>query len=1066
MDKGKLTIYKASAGSGKTFRLALEYIKLLLADPQNYQHILAVTFTNDATGEMKKRILMQLDGLKKDEASSRQFRDILMQETGISEKRIREQASIALSNILHDYTRFYIRTIDSFFQVIIKNLAHDLGLPPNQQIIIDNTNVLEEAVDSLIESIDKDSPILSGIKDLISQRVENDQRVDIARELKGFGSLIFNEDFIKHRRDINKALENKEGITAYNTLLYKEEKRLKEPTDYVGAFDRLLQQCDLQPSALNRATSIYSFLKNVDALNFSKISPTIDNYIADEKKWLKKSSSTGTAAAVSQTLLPFIKKTREDNLLRYKQLNTIMLSRQHINQMRLLNALSQKVHELTSSTNSFLLSDTPGLIHELVKKEDSPFIFEKTGTQLKHVMIDEFQDTSGLQWENFNILLNECLANGEGSLLVGDVKQSIYRWRNSDWNILNNMQDGPRIILKKMDHNYRSDRRIIDFNNELFTLILQTLAEKIKEESPDDQEFAKLVKAYSDVIQLCPEKKPEEGYVNIQLFEGNAEKGKDWMLSSVLLQIKSLREQGVEYADIMILVRRKADIEEMASYLSKQLKDVTIISDDAFRLDASLALQALIAALHLVNNPEDKTSLLTLASIYQKEVLKHTFDWQQIDTKVVWSLLPKTFERLCHNQAFRMLPLYELLERLIEVFNLGEIQKQDAYLFTFFDQVTQYLQNNPSDIMNFLTYWEETLCNVTAASNAADGIRIKTIHKAKGLEFHTVIIPYCHWSMESYNTVLCPPVDPPSYQRQEETPTIPLLLIDYGGKMQQSCYEEEYKKERMQQWVDNLNLLYVAFTRPKSNLFILGRNNSKGYSIENLLKEALNGQMEEHKVPSDEEAKKQDIVYFYENGTLVSSPETNEEQEEAVDTPEIHVKSYSKTIEFRESNRSKDFIAEQTDTVTPRNEYIERGKLLHKVFSSIRTTDDIDTVLRSFEFEGVIGSEKTAKDVRMAIDNLLKNEEVRKWFSDQWTIRNECNILTWQDGEIEEKRPDRVMLGKNETIVVDFKFGSPHAEYEDQVRQYMHTLEKMDYPNVKGYLWYVLDGNKVKQIEV
>lgn len=1065
MDNGKLTIYKASAGSGKTFRLALEYIKLLIADPQNYQHILAVTFTNDATGEMKKRILMQLDGLKKDEESSREFREILMKEMGISEKIIQAQASVALSNILHDYTRFYIRTIDSFFQVIIKNLAHDLGLPPNQQIIIDNTSVLEEAVDRLIETIDEKSPLLNGIKDLVSQRVENDQRVDIARELKGFGKLIFDEEFIKHRQEINKALEDKEGISAYNTLLYKEEKRLKEPTDYLGTFERLMEQCHVKPTDLNRVSSIFSFLKNVDTQNFAKISATIDGYINEEKKWLKKSSPAGTATAVVQTLLPFIKQTREDNLLRYKHLNTIELSRTHINQMRLLNALSQKVHELTSSSNSFLLSDTPGLIHELVAKEDSPFIFEKTGTQLKHVMIDEFQDTSELQWENFNILLDECLANGQGSLLVGDVKQSIYRWRNSDWNILNNMQDGPRTILKKMACNYRSDRRIIDFNNELFTLILQTLAKKIKEESPKDEEFAKLVKAYSDVIQQCPEKKPQQGYVNIQLFEGNAEKGKDWMLLSVLWQITSLREQGVQYSDIMILVRRKADIEEMAAFLSKQLKDVTIISDDAFQLNASLALQALISALHLVNNPNDKTSLLTLASIYQKEVLKYYFDWQQIEEEVLWQLLPASFKRLCHNQSFRMLPLYELLERLIELFNLGAIEKQDAYLFTFFDQVTQYLQSNPSDIANFLNYWDETLCYVTAASNAADGIRIKTIHKAKGLEFHTVIIPYCHWNMESNNSILCPPIDPPSYKKEGDKAAIPLLLIDYGSKMQQSCYVEEYEKERMQQWVDNLNLLYVAFTRPKSNLFILGRKNAKGYSIENLLKDSLEGQFEEHELSASEEEKKKNTVLFYEAGSLVKSTESTKDKESPVSTPDIHIKSYSKAIEFRESNRSKDFIAEQTDSKTPRNEYIERGKLLHKIFSSIHTTEDIDPILKSLEFEGIIGSGKMTKDIRKAISNLLKNKEVCEWFSDKWNIRNECNILTWQNGEIEEKRPDRVMIGSDETIVVDFKFGSPRPEYEDQVRQYVHTLINMGYPKVKGYLWYVFEGNEVKQID-
>lgn len=1060
MENGKLTIYKASAGSGKTFRLALEYIKLLIADPMNYQHILAVTFTNDATGEMKKRILAQLNGLKRQEESSSDFKKLLIQETGFTEEKVQQHAALALSNILHDYTHFHIRTIDSFFQTIIKTLAHDLGLPPNQQLLIDNTSVLEKAVDRMIESSSTASSILSGMKDLVNQRVENDQRVDIAKEMKSFGKLIFNENFIKNRQSLNTALKDKEAIEAYNTLLYKEEKKLKATTNYVGQFDQLLSANNVKSSDISRVTSIYSFLKKLDAMKFSTISSTIDKYIDDTKKWLKSSSPDRTEVIVSTILQPFIKKAREDNELRYWQLNTIQLSRQHFNQMRLLDAISQNVHEITSSSNSFLLSDTPGLLHELVAKEDSPFIFEKAGLQLQHVMIDEFQDTSELQWENFQLLLDECLANGKGSLLVGDVKQSIYRWRNSDWNILNNMHDSSRVRLVQMKDNFRSDEQIIRFNNDLFDTIVKTLADKNKDESPDDKDFRKLEKAYSDVEQN-PRRKSGQGYINVQLFEGNTENGREWMLQSTLHIIKDLHEQGIRYSDMMLLVRRKADIEEMANFLSKELKDVTIISDEAFRLDASLAIQSLIAALRLINAPDDKTSLLTLASIYQKDVLKQPFDWQQLASESLWQLLPAQFHTLCQSQSFKMLPLYELLEKLMELLDLGAIEKQDAYLFTFFDQVTQYLQNNPSDISNFLDFWEETLCGVTAASNAADGIRIKTIHKSKGLEFHTVIIPYCHWSMESYNSVLCPPVTPPDYQ--QDSSTIPLQLIDFGSKMQHSFYVREYERERMQQWVDNLNLLYVAFTRPKSNLFILGRKNGNAFSIETLLLDYLNQQGTNKKENKLEGEK--DMVYSYEVGTISKSEQEQTEKESSKEDTVPRSKSYSKTIEFRESNRSKEFIAEQTDSLSPRQEYIERGKLLHKIFSSIHTTEDIDQVLQSLEFEGIIGSEKTMQDIRLALGNLLENKEVKEWFSDKWSIRNECNILTWNNGEVEEKRPDRVMLGDGETIVVDFKFGAPHPEYEEQVREYMHTLKAMGYPGVKGYLWFVFDGNKVKQVE-
>lgn len=1061
MENGKLTIYKASAGSGKTFRLALEYIKLLLEDPSAYQHILAVTFTNDATGEMKKRILTQLNGLKNNYTSSADFKNQLIEDTGYSEEYISKQASVALSNILHDYTRFQIRTIDSFFQLIIKNLAHDLGLPPNQQIIIDNTSILEEAVNSLIESLKKGSPAFNGVRDLIEQRIENDQRVDIARELKDFGRLIFNEEFLKHRLDISLALQDKNIVDSYKMSLSGEERRLGKKTQYLMGFRNLLNAEGLQESDINRVKSITTFLENVDNGNFKKVTETIKGYIDGSKTWKKRTSPKNLDDIVSKKLQPFISDVYDKYRLRLKQLNTVQLSRQHFNQMRLLDVLSKSVHEIVGTANSFLLNETPGLIHELVKKEDSPFVFEKIGIQLRHVMIDEFQDTSQLQWENFKLLLDECLANGEGSLLVGDVKQSIYRWRNSDWNILNDMSgQDPGTVVETLDTNYRSDRNIIEFNNELFVNIIKALTERIKEGDGNKEEFAKLVTAYSDVCQRCPACKPQKGYINVKLFEGNATDGKEWMLDNTLNQIRELKAQGIQYSDIMILVRRKADIEEMADFLSKHLQDTTVISDEAFLLNASPALQALIAALRLINNPDDKTSALTLASIYRKDVLKLAFDWQRLDNNTIRGFLPEAFLQQYHDQAFKMLPLYELLERLTEILNIGAIERQDAYLYTFFDQVTQYLQDSPSDIANFLDFWDETLCNVAAASNAADGIRIKTIHKAKGLEFHTVIVPYCNWNMEGSNTLLYPPVSFPGYKR-ETPPPIPLLLLDYGSKMKESFYNDAFEREQTQQWVDNLNLLYVVLTRPKSNLFILGRKSGNSFSVENILKDAL-FQKEEETKPAP---KGTNTEYFHEEGTLVKSEVVPKVEMSISEIPDIRIKSYSKAIEFRESNRSKDFISEQADESQSRQpEYIEQGKLLHHIFSSIHTTEDIEKVLTSLEFEGLIGSAQVRDNIRKAIDNLLINNEVKGWFTDKWTIRNECNIISWKNGEIEERRPDRVMLSKNETIVVDFKFGSERPEYDEQVRRYVRTLQEMGYPNVKGYLWFVLEGNTVKQI--
>ncbi len=1096
---------KASAGSGKTFRLALEYISLLMEDPQNYLHTLAVTFTNDATNEMKSRILSYLNELSSGKVDGDFYKELTKRNASWTADFIRKQASEALGHILHDYTHFQIRTIDSFFQTIVKSLGHDLNLPPNQQLIIDGKQVLEDAVDDFIEHASLDPDVLNGIIDLMKQRVREDKKVDVAKDLKQFGGLIFNEDFVSRRQEINERLSDKKFVDGYKQLLEEGMKELEKPTHYKEDFLTELERHSLTEKDFNRGKNITGAFQKIDDRNLDKVNTA---YCDDETKWLKNTSPEAAKELVRSHLMRFFKEAYDKTKETLTNLNTLQLSYMYLSQMRLLNAIGSQVRKNLEATGSMLLSETPGLLYQLVEGEDSPFIFEKTGTQLTHVMIDEFQDTSKLQWENFQKVLNECLYNGNGSLLVGDVKQSIYRWRNSDWNLLNDMKEGGWIHLDPIYHNFRSSRRIVYFNNFLFpSIIHMALPARIEKEKAEDfahTEYPKMSKAYSDVRQELKEDRPEEGYVNIRFFEGNAEEGSEWMRAAVRDQIVELHAHHVAYKDIVILVRKKRQIAELAEYLSHELPGVTIISDEAFKLKSSQAVQLLIAALRCISSPSDSTALLTLVSLYLQDVKQEKMDWTSLDTNHLTDLLPSRYVEVLHRKASRLLPLYELIEQLNEIFHTGDIPRQDAYLYTFYDQVTLYLQNNPSDIGSFLNYWDNTLSEMPAASDAADGIRLKTIHKSKGLEFHTVIIPYCNWKLDESAQLLCPPVDPPDYK--EKGKYIPLLLMDYGKKMANSHYDDCYKKERIQQWVDNLNLLYVAFTRPKKNLYIIGQKSGSFYTTQSLIKETIerwetskletqkwelnptthlltrkaeNAQgtienkdieikLDDEKLlhPWDVELKEdgKQSVYTYEYGTPVYGTKQEQKETDTADTPQIHIKSYSKAIEFRESNRSKDFIADQTGEETS-SEYIERGKLFHTLFSSIHTLEDVDSALLQLEFEGVIGSESMKKDIEEAIHRLMENKQAKAWFSDEWTVRNEHNIILWKENKVSEQRPDRVMMKEDETVVVDFKFGLPQKSHVRQVEQYIALLREMGYPNVHGYLWYVLNGNKIQEVK-
>lgn len=1053
---GQLLIYKASAGSGKTFTLAIEYIKHLVQNPWAYRKILAVTFTNKATAEMKERILSQLYGISQNDPGSDVYLNRIQEDTGLAKEDIRQRATEALTNMIHDYSRFRVETIDSFFQSVMRNLARELELSPNLNVELNNEDVLSEAVDSMIEKLTPTSPTLAWLLDYINERIANDKRWNVSDEIKRFGRNIFDEGYIEKGDNLRLKLKMPDTVRDYNKELGDMAKiALEQMVEYADIFDEELNAFNLSPDDLkNGARGIGSYFRKMRAgkLTDDTRNVTVDKCLDDPKNWAAKSSPdyNKILSLASSTLIPLLKDTERARSKNNETVNSCRLSMQHLSKLQLLTHIDNEVRELNKENNRFLLSDTNALLHRLIGIGDSSFIFEKIGTSIHNVMIDEFQDTSRLQWNNFRLLLLEGLSQGANSLIVGDVKQSIYRWRNGDWGILNSLNDTIgrfQIDARTLSTNRRSESNIINFNNEFFTQAVDYLDSTHFEQVGVSCE--PLTKAYQDVVQESP-RTQAKGYVKVSFLEPDEEQdytGKT--LEDMGKEVKRLLKAGIYPNDIAILVRKNKSIPHIADYFDKELK-CKIVSDEAFRLDASLAVRMMVDALRFLSDANDSVSQAQLIINYQKHVLGTE---KNINTLLLHpsplSYLPERFTT--NMNALRLMPLYELLEELFDIFRLERIEHQDAYLFAFFDAVINYLQSHSSDIGNFIAFWDKSLSTKTIPGGEIEGIRVFSIHKSKGLEFHTVLVPFCDWKLENETNnqlVWCSPTKPPYND-------LDIVPVNYSSVMAESIYRDDYLHERLQLWVDNLNLLYVAFTRAGKNLIVWSKKGQKGTMAE-LLANALPKVAWRTNVVWDEDEP-------FEQGALCPSEAGDEKivTNKLLRKPEkwpVKMESTHHDIKFRQSNRSADFIR----GVSEENSYhrlIDRGSLLHTLFSAIATEADIEPAIDQLVFEGIIGDKQTEEEIRAVTTNAFKHPKIKEWYSGEWQLFNECAIVYKDNGKTQVRRPDRVMMKDDRVIVVDFKFGKPDNKYIKQVKQYMNLLSRMGHRNTEGCIWYVEENS-------
>ena len=1080
-----LTIYKASAGSGKTFTLSVEYIKLLIKDPQSYRSTLAVTFTNKATEEMKLRILSQLYGIWKLLPDSKSYIDKIKEDLDVTEEYMSERAGIALHNIVHNYSYFRIETIDSFFQSVLRNLARELDLTANLRIELNDYQIERNAVDELINSLDENSELLTWIMEYIRENMDDDKDWNVIGNIKRFGENIFREYYKTNSKKLNERLLKEGFFKQYTSKLrqMRNEAEVEMQNEAAQFFDALnhngIEIDDLNNGKNGPAGYFIKIKKGIynNTIVTKRLQKVLDE--GSESSWVKQKSSKETQDIVRElansTLTPLVHHAEDVRQKNWYIYGSAVLTLRHLNQLRLLNSIENKVRMMNVEQNRFLLSDTHTLLHSLIRDTDSPFIFEKIGNYLENIMIDEFQDTSTVQWQNFKVLLEECMSHGEqqGNLIVGDVKQSIYRWRSGDWRMLNNIERefpylNSMLNVCSLDTNYRSSRRVITFNNAFFKRASELEYADQKSSTPDTSSPEQLKKAYSDVAQKVPSFRDNHGYVSINLLPN--EDYRQQALQKTAEAVSLLLDSGANYSDIAILVRSNDIIQLIAEFFANELPDVKIVSDEAFRLDSSVSVNIIVNAMLWLTHPDNILAKAYIAKAYQTYVLKKSEQEtnkllataEGIDSALPCALIDKRDDLLT-------MPIFELAEQIYTLFNIGNIKGEDAYLYAFYDALTDFIANNTANIDSFVEEWNDSIAEKTIQASAIDGIRIITIHQSKGLEFEHVVIPFCDWTLEKGNTIWCTPQVEPYNE-------LPLIPVDFSAsQMKGTIYEFDYNEEHLQNCVDNLNLLYVAFTRAASSLFVIaqrGTPSSRSYIVEQAITDI---KLEGSSLDGDPSDKKAELLFSY--GELEIVETKAKKKSDNIFTPEVEnmnvdMATFSNKVEFKQSNKSRDFVADDDENTDDDDRkqlsYIKTGKILHYLFSTINTTDDIDTSLAQLEMDGLIEeSDTNIKRLRDMLHKRFSNRQVADWFSSRWTLFNECTILDYDAATdtVREHRPDRVMKDEKtgEVVIVDFKFGSPRPEYVEQVNRYKALTQNMGYPNVKGYLWFVY-SNRIEEV--
>jgi ATP-dependent exoDNAse (exonuclease V) beta subunit len=1046
METGNFKVYRSSAGSGKTFTLVKEYLRIALGDPKRFRNILAITFTNKAAAEMKSRVLKYLTEMQQEAGTANSSTHkvlipLLSKETGIAPEELKRRAAEVHSLILHNYSDFSITTIDSLMHRVVRTFTYDLRLSSGFEVELDSDKLILEAVNSIIHQAGTREEITKVLLGFLRQRTEDEKSFNIEKEVFDLSKKVINmEDTpahlalladipLKDLMDINTGL--KDYCKAFE----------KEVSETASTAARIIRDNDIDQGCFYRGSSgIGKWFLNLADQQIDKISPnTYQQSTINDDKWLSAKCPSDKAEIIMHHKDDFIRayhaiqKISEEKLPVYKLyslINGIFYP------MALLNAVATALTNIKQEENLLMISDFNYLINRIVEKEPVPFIYERLGTRFRNFMIDEFQDTSIFQWHNLIPLLENMLADGHFCMLAGDGKQAIYRWRNGEveqFAALPNIYPPPQTedfkqkekALERnyaevwLDVNYRSEREVIEFNNKLYRFIGMGLNENIR-------------KIYHHAEQEIPAHK-KGGFVSINFndFEEDATGMQEWVMNV----IRRVLEDGYRYRDIGLLCRSNDQAGMLASFMLRQ--GIPVISAESLLLNAQPVVLFMLALLAYIRDGGDDVSrasvvrYLAYSGRISSEDLHAQLDKaREKNSKFSDYLLSLGYD-LAPARLIRM-SLYDLCEELVRIFNLQK--PADPYIQFFLDAVRNYICKKNGHIGGFLKWWEEKSSTLSiSVPGSMDAVNVSTIHKSKGLEFPVVILPYRDSAKN--NTISR------FWTRFEDTsyPALKSVLLPAKKELMETSFGELYTREREKTLLDFINLMYVATTRAAERLYIQVRMPSKAELSAGTPQDVLAAFLSAEGLYSES-------VQQYTFG--------KEEKRE-----NVHPSVKGLSSETLCSNAWQDRILLSLRYGNHSNQKgsagIIWGNLMHTALSRIHRSSDLTGVIAEMRRQGLIPASLEEEFVS-SLSQLMGNDEIAALFDAPGELYTEAEILT-ADGSI--YRPDRICIHENAALIIDFKTGKADPSHEEQILHYASLLREMGYSHCRCILLYLSEAN-------
>lgn len=1052
------TVYKSSAGSGKTFTLVKEYLKIILRNPNDFRTILAVTFTNKAANEMKDRVIENLKELANpnhhpDNKAIKYLLPDLIKETKLSEELITKNAHKSLALILHNYSDFSISTIDSFVHKIIKTFAYDLHLPLNFDVELNADQLLIEAIDILINRVGYDEELTDLLIRFTESKADDETDWHIENDLLSLAKTLVHEDGqanVSRLKELN--YQNfKDYAKSLNAFIRDFKKRISEQASKAV---KIISENQINPNS-------FYYGKSGIGIYFQRLSnPTNEKFAAnsrvlktiDEDIWYGAKVDLSEKVAIDQvkTELQSLYQTIEKILEgEYQKFRFYKILNKQIYPLAVLNEIEKIVSEIKDQNNIVHISEFNKQISKIVFSEPVPFIYERLGEKYKHFLIDEFQDTSVLQWQNMIPLIDNSLSEGHFNMIVGDGKQAIYRWRSGEVEQfarlpeIFNKENLPLSIerennltrnyqQKVLANNFRSKKEIIEFNNDFFRIISEKLDDSFK-------------KIYDGVEQNFDDEN-SGGYVHLEFVSKSEDKTQEAILPRLKSLIDDIRDSNRKLSDIALLCRTKKDARLCSSYLMEN--KIPVLSSESLLLSASDEINVIISFISYLLDPFDK---IHLASVLQylinnkriketslievfKSISKETSLLRMSEEQTFFSKNGYSY----NSNRLLTLPIYDLLEEIIRIFKFD--QKVDPYLQFFLDAALKYSMNGKSNINEFLDWWDkEKETESVIIPEGIEAIRVLTIHKAKGLEFPVVIYPFANERVRKGLDRLWLAVD------DESLPNLNVAYLPVSSDLGETIYSDKFEHEMAKSLLDLVNLLYVAFTRPVEQLYVLTNEVTKSKSETIDIPRLIKYFLEQKGLWSEENQ-----VYTF--GKLLKSDTEKEKPAKSY----VLEKFYS--VDWRNNLQISTSAPEIWDIENPeRNK--EKGNLIHLLLSQIETADQIKKLILKNVERGII--DVSQKDeIEIFLQKVISHPDVQPYFKHGLTIKAEVEILLESGLTI---RPDRLIINNDHVIIIDYKTGKPQEKHIKQLDRYAETLLLMDFSSVEKVLIYIDESVFVKK---